>query len=44
MLAPYAEERKKQVWDAVTDAASSYADSHGRVNMGNEVLCISGKS
>jgi enediyne biosynthesis protein CalE5 len=44
MLAPYAEERKKQVWDAVTDAARSYADSHGRVNMGNEVLCISGKS
>lgn len=44
MLASHTEERKKQAWDAVTDAASSYADSHGRVSMGNEVICISGKN
>jgi cyclopropane fatty-acyl-phospholipid synthase-like methyltransferase len=44
MLASHSEEKKKQVWDAVTDAASSYADSHGRVSMGNEVICISGKN
>jgi ubiquinone/menaquinone biosynthesis C-methylase UbiE len=42
MLANQTEERRKQVWDAVTDAISAYADSHGRVNIENEVICIVG--
>ena len=44
MLANQTEEKKKQAWDAVTDAASKYADSHGRVNIDNEVICIAAKS
>jgi hypothetical protein len=44
MLAGQTEEKRKQVWDAVTDAVVNYADSHGRVNLDNEVICIVGKS
>src|SRR5581483_1909553 len=44
MLANQTEEKKKQVWDSVTDAVSKYADSHGRVNIDNEVICIVGRS
>jgi enediyne biosynthesis protein CalE5 len=44
MLANQTEEKRKQVLDAVTDAVSRYADSHGRVNIDNEVICIVGKS
>jgi hypothetical protein len=44
MLAGQTEEKRKQVWDAVTDAVGNYADSHGRVNLDNEVICIVGKS
>jgi len=43
MLANQTEERKKQVWDSVTEAVGQYADSHGRVNLDNEVICIMGK-
>lgn len=43
MLSSHTEERKKQVWDSVTDAVMQYADSHGRVNLDNEVICIVGK-
>jgi hypothetical protein len=28
----------------VTEAVWQYADSHGRVNLDNEVICIAGKS
>jgi enediyne biosynthesis protein CalE5 len=42
MLATQTEERRKQVWDAVTDAISAYADSHGRLNIENEVIFIVG--
>lgn len=38
------EEKKRQVWDAITDTVASYADSHGRVNLDNEVICIAGAS
>ena len=44
MLANQTDEKKKQAWDAVTDAVSKYADSHGTVNMDNEVVCAVGKS
>lgn len=44
MLANQTEEKRKQVWDAVTDAISAYADSHGRVNIENEVICIVGRA
>ncbi|HKU48584.1 MAG TPA: class I SAM-dependent methyltransferase [Nitrososphaera sp.] len=44
MLANQTEVRKKEIWDSVTDAVSRYADSHGRVNMDNEVICMAGRS
>jgi SAM-dependent methyltransferase len=44
MLSSHTEERKKQVWNSVTEAVWQYADSHGRVNLDNEVICIVGKS
>lgn len=44
MLANETEERKKQVWDSVTDAVGQYVDSHGRVNIDNEVICIVGRT
>jgi ubiquinone/menaquinone biosynthesis C-methylase UbiE len=44
MLASQTDEKKKKVWAAVTDAVGQYADSHGRVNLDNEVICIVGKS
>jgi len=44
MLANQTEEKRRQAWDAVTEAVSRYADSHGRVNIDNEVICIAGKS
>jgi ubiquinone/menaquinone biosynthesis C-methylase UbiE len=44
MLANQTEERKRQVWNSVTEAVWQYADSHGRVNLDNEVICIVGKS
>jgi ubiquinone/menaquinone biosynthesis C-methylase UbiE len=44
MLANQAEDVKKQAWDSITDAAWQYADSHGRLNLDNEVICIVGRS
>jgi enediyne biosynthesis protein CalE5 len=44
MLANQAEEVKKQTWDSITDAVWQYADSHGRVNLDNEVICIVGRN
>jgi hypothetical protein len=40
MLANHAEEVKKQAWNSITEAVWQYADSHGRVNLDNEVICI----
>jgi hypothetical protein len=31
------------VWNSVTEAVGQFADSHGRVNIDNEVICIAGK-
>jgi ubiquinone/menaquinone biosynthesis C-methylase UbiE len=44
MLATQTEEIRKRAWDAVTDAVSRFADSHGRINIDNEVICIAGKA
>ena len=44
MLANQAEEVKKQTWDSITEAVWQYADSHGRVNLDNEVICIVGRN
>jgi ubiquinone/menaquinone biosynthesis C-methylase UbiE len=44
MLANQAEDIKKQAWDSITDAAWQYADSHGRLNLDNEVICIAGRN
>ena len=42
MLANQPEEVKKQAWNSITEAVWQYADSHGRVNLDNEVICIVG--
>jgi ubiquinone/menaquinone biosynthesis C-methylase UbiE len=44
MLANHTEEVKKQAWNSITEAVWQYADSHGRVNLDNEVICIVGKN
>lgn len=44
MLANHTEEVKKLAWDSITDAVLQYADSHGRVNLDNEVICIVGRN
>jgi SAM-dependent methyltransferase len=44
MLAKYTEEVKNRVWNSITEAVWQYADSHGRVNLDNEVICIVGRN
>jgi ubiquinone/menaquinone biosynthesis C-methylase UbiE len=44
MLANQTEEVKKQAWNSITEAAWQYADSHGRVNLDNEAICIVGRN
>jgi ubiquinone/menaquinone biosynthesis C-methylase UbiE len=44
MLANHTEEVKKQAWNSITEAVWQYADSHGRVNLDNEVICIVGRN
>jgi hypothetical protein len=44
MLANHTEEVKNRAWNSITEAVSQYADSHGRVNLDNEVICIVGRS
>jgi SAM-dependent methyltransferase len=44
MLANHTDEVKKQAWDSITQAVWQYADSHGRVNLDNEVICIVGRN
>ena len=44
MLASHTEEVKKRGWNSITVAVWQYADSHGRVNLENEVICIVGKN
>lgn len=42
MLANEAQERKEEIWKAVTETVSKYADNTGSVKLDNEVICISG--
>jgi ubiquinone/menaquinone biosynthesis C-methylase UbiE len=44
MLANQTEEVRKQVWNSITETVWQYADSHGRVNLDNEVICIVGRN
>jgi ubiquinone/menaquinone biosynthesis C-methylase UbiE len=44
MLANQTEEVKNQAWNSITEAVWQYADSHGRVNLDNEVIYIVGKN
>jgi ubiquinone/menaquinone biosynthesis C-methylase UbiE len=44
MLAKYTDEVKNRVWNSITEAVWQYADSHGRVNLDNEVICIVGRN
>jgi ubiquinone/menaquinone biosynthesis C-methylase UbiE len=44
MLANHTKEVRKQAWNSITEAVWQYADSHGRVNLDNEVICIVGKN
>jgi ubiquinone/menaquinone biosynthesis C-methylase UbiE len=44
MLANQTAEVKKHVWNSITEAAWQYADSHGRLNLDNEVICIVGRN
>ncbi len=44
ILAKYTDEVKKHVWNSITEAVWQYADSHGRVNLDNEVICIVGRN
>jgi ubiquinone/menaquinone biosynthesis C-methylase UbiE len=44
MLENQTAEVKKQAWDSITEAVWQYADSHGRVNLDNEVIYIVGRN
>jgi enediyne biosynthesis protein CalE5 len=44
MSASHTEEVKKGAWISITEAVWQYADSHGRVNLENEVICIVGRN
>jgi ubiquinone/menaquinone biosynthesis C-methylase UbiE len=44
MLANHTDEMKKHVWNSITEAVWQYADSHGKVNLDNEVICIVGRN
>ena len=43
MLADQSQERKEEIWKAVTESASSYVDATGNVKLDNESICISAK-
>jgi ubiquinone/menaquinone biosynthesis C-methylase UbiE len=40
MLADQTQERKKEIWDAVTESASRYVDDTGNVKLDNESICM----
>ena len=44
MLAKYTDEVKNRVWNSITEAVWQYTDSHGIVNLDNEVICIVGRN
>ncbi|MGH9977164.1 MAG: class I SAM-dependent methyltransferase, partial [Nitrososphaeraceae archaeon] len=40
MLADQSQERKEEIWEAVTESASRYVDNTGNVRLDNESICI----
>ena len=42
LLADQTQERKEEVWNAVTEAVKKYADNTDSVKLYNEVICFSG--
>ena len=44
MVSSQPEEKRRQVWDAVTNAVNQYADSRGAINTDNETMCVAGRS
>jgi ubiquinone/menaquinone biosynthesis C-methylase UbiE len=40
MLADQSQERKVEIWEAVTESASKYVDDTGNVKLNNESICI----
>ena len=40
MLADQSQERKEEIWEAVTELASRYVDDTGNVKLDNESICI----
>ena len=40
MLADQSQERKEEIWEAVTESASRYVDDTGNVKLDNESICI----
>ncbi len=40
MLADQSQERKVEIWKAVTESASKYVDDTGNVKLNNESICI----
>jgi ubiquinone/menaquinone biosynthesis C-methylase UbiE len=43
MLADQSQERKEEIWKAVTESASNYVDATGNVKLDNESICICAK-
>ena len=43
MLADQSQERKEEIWKAVTESTSSYVDATGNVKLDNESICICAK-
>ncbi len=43
MLADQSQERKEEIWNAVTESASNYVDATGNVKLDNESICICAK-
>jgi len=44
MLANHNEEVKWRTWNSIIEIIWYYANSHGRVNFNNKVICIVGKN
>jgi hypothetical protein len=42
LLADQTQERKEEIWNAVTKAVKKYVDSTGSVKLANEVICFIG--
>jgi hypothetical protein len=42
LLADQTQERKEEIWNAVTKAVKKYVDSTGSVKLVNEVICFIG--